>query len=61
MQSGLRVIVIRSGSTRGDMARTFLNLRDQIYDFLRQHRAPFIARLYHNRIEMWLSRADRAR
>ena len=58
MQSRLRVIVIRGGSTRAEMAGIFLNLRDQIYDFVRQHPAPFIARLYHNRIEMWLSQDD---
>lgn len=34
MESGLRVIVIRSGSARADMAKAFLDLRDQIYDFV---------------------------
>jgi hypothetical protein len=55
MHSQSRVIVIRSGSTRADMAQIFLNLREQIIDFLRQNPAPFIARLYRDRIEMWLS------
>lgn len=58
MRSGLRVIVIRSGSTRAQMAQIFLDLREPILDFLQQHPAPFISRLYHDRIEMWLSRDD---
>ena len=58
MDSGLRVIVIRSGSARADMATVFLDLRDQIYEFVRENPAPFIARLYRDRIEMWLSRGD---
>jgi hypothetical protein len=58
MQSRLRVIVIRGGSTRAEMAKIFLNLHEQIIDFLEQNPAPFIARLYHNRIEMWLSQDD---
>ena len=40
------------------MAQIFLNLREPIIEFLHQNTAPFIARLYHNRIEMWLSRDD---
>jgi len=40
------------------MAQIFLNLREQISDFLRQNPAPFIARLYRDRIEMWLSQDD---
>ena len=55
MDSGLRVIVIRSGSRRAEMAQIFLNMREQIIEFLRQNPAPFIARLYRDRIEMWLS------
>lgn len=58
MASGLRVIVIRSGTTHAEMARIFLDLREQIIDFLRQHPPPFITRLYRDRIEMWLSRDD---
>ena len=58
MESGLRVIVIRSGTTHAEMAQIFLNLREQISDFLRQNPAPFIARLYRDRIEMWLSQDD---
>ena len=56
MESGLRVIVIRSGSTHAEMAQIFLSLREQIIAFLRQNPAPFIARLYRNHIEMWLNR-----
>ncbi len=55
MRSGLRVIVIRSGSTRAEMALTFLDLHERIIHFLEHNPAPFIARLYHNRIEMWLN------
>ena len=58
MQSGLRVIVIRGGSTHAEMAQIFLSLRDQIIEFLRNNPAPFIARLYRDRIELWLSRDD---
>ena len=58
MESGLQVIVIRSGNRRAEMAQIFLNLREPIIEFLHQNTAPFIARLYHNRIEMWLSRDD---
>lgn len=58
MASGLRVIVIRSGSTHAEMARIFLDLREQIIHFLQQHPAPFIARLYRDRIELWLGRDD---
>ena len=58
MGSELRLIVIRSGSTHAEMAQIFLNLREQIMDFLQQNPAPFIARLYRDRIEMWLSRDD---
>ena len=41
MQSRLRVIVIRGGSTRAEMAKIFLNLHEQIIDFLEQNPAPF--------------------
>ena len=58
MESGLQVIVIRSGNRRAEMAQIFLNLREPIIEFLRQNPAPFIARLYRDRIEMWLSRDD---
>lgn len=58
MDSGLQVIVIRSGNRRAEMAQIFLNLREPIIAFLRQHPPPFIARLYRDRIEMWLSRDD---
>ena len=58
MSSGARIIVISSGNARAEMAQIFLNLREQITDFLQQNSAPFIARLYRDRIEMWLSRDD---
>ena len=56
MNSGARIIVISSGTARAEMARIFVELHDQILGFLRENRPPFIARLYHDRIEMWLSR-----
>jgi hypothetical protein len=58
MQSRLRVIVIRGGSTRAEMAKIFLNLHEQIIDFCEQNPAPFIARLYVNRVEMWFNHDD---
>ncbi len=56
MQHGDRVIIIRASGTRAEMAQIFLSLHDQIIEFLRRNPAPFIARLYRDRIEMWLSR-----
>ena len=56
MEHGGRVIIVRASGTRADMAQIFLNLREQIIDFLRRNPAPFIARLYHDHIEMWLNR-----
>ena len=58
MRNNGRAIVIRVNGTRAEMAQIFLNLREQIIEFLRQNPAPFIARLYRDRIEMWLSRDD---
>ena len=58
MRNGGRVIIIRASGTRAEMAQTFLDLREQIIDFLGQNPAPFIARLHRDRIEMWLSRDD---
>lgn len=58
MQHGGRVIIIRASGTRAEMAQIFLNLRDQVIELLRRNPAPFIARLYRDRIEMWLSRDD---
>ncbi len=58
MGSGTRMIVICSGSTRAEMAEIFLASRDRVLAFLRENDAPFIARLYRSRIEMWLSRDD---
>ncbi len=58
VQHGGRVVIIRANGTRAEMAQIFLNLREQIINFLSQNPAPFIARLYRDRIEMWLSRDD---
>ena len=44
--------------TLAEMAQIFVGLREQITNFLRQNPAPFIARLYRDRIEMWLSHDD---
>ena len=56
MNSGSRMIVICSGNTRAEMAEIFLASRNRILAFLRNYEAPFIARLYRNRIEVWLNR-----
>ena len=58
MQHGGRAIIIRASGTRAEMAQIFVGLREQITNFLRQNPAPFIARLYRDRIEMWLSHDD---
>ena len=58
MQHGGRAIIIRASGTRAEMAQIFVSLREQIMDFLYRNPAPFIARLYRDRIEMWLSRDD---
>lgn len=58
MISGSRMIVICSGKTRAEMAKIFLASLRRVLAFLHQNDAPFIARLYHNRIEMWLSREN---
>ena len=58
MHHGGRVIIIRASGTRAELAHIYLNLRDQILDFLRRNPAPSIARLYRDRIEMWLGRDD---
>ncbi len=55
MTSGSRMIVICSGDTRAEMAEIFLESRNRILAFLQRNDAPFIARLYRNRIEMWLT------
>ena len=58
MNSGARIIVVSSGTTRAEMARIFLGLHDQILRFLHENESPFIARLYRDRIEMWLNLDD---
>ena len=58
MNSGARIIVISSRTARAEMARIFVELHDLILGFLRENQPPFIARLYRDRIEMWLSRDD---
>lgn len=58
MRSGARIIVISSGTARAEMARIFLELHDQILRFLHENEPPFIARLYRDRIEVWLSQND---
>ena len=58
MESDARMIVIRSGDTREEMAQIFLASCHRVQGFLREHDPPFIARLYRNSIEMWLNRGD---
>ena len=55
MNSVSRIIVICSGDTRAEMAEIFLASRNRILAFLRQNDAPFIARLYRTRVEVWLN------
>ena len=55
MLSNAAVISLVSGSSHGEKAAIFLACREIIIDFLRLHEPPFIARLYRDRIEMWLN------
>ena len=59
MAAGLGVIVLVSGNTHSEKAAIFLQSRTRIVHFVRHHEPPFIARLYRNRIELWLPRQDR--
>ena len=58
MGSNAAVIILAGGYTHSEMAEMFLSARNSVLDFLRQYQPPFIARLYRDRIEMWLSRDD---
>ena len=56
MEANLGVIVLVSGNTHLEKATIFLQSRNRIVNFIRRHEPPFIARLYHNRIELWRGR-----
>lgn len=58
MQSNAAIIILASDYTHHRLAENFLAARELIVNFVRQNPAPFIARLYRDRIEMWLSRDD---
>ncbi|MCE2501796.1 MAG: hypothetical protein J4G13_13185 [Dehalococcoidia bacterium] len=58
MGSNAAVIILAAGYTHPEMAEMFLSARRLVLEFLRYHEPPFIARLYRNRIKMWLSRDD---
>ena len=53
MAANLGVIVLISGKTHPEKAAIFLQSRNRIINFIRQHEPPFIARLYRNRIDLW--------
>ena len=52
------VIILASDYTHQQLAENFLAARELIVNFVRSNRPPFIARLYRDRIEMWLSQND---
>ena len=52
MASNLGVIVLVSGKTHPEKAAIFLQSRNRIINFIRQHEPPFIACLYHNSIRL---------
>ena len=56
MGAGLGIIVLVSGHTHLEKAEIFLRSRRRIVNFIRQNEPPFIARLYRDRIELWLDR-----
>ena len=56
MRAGLGVIVLVSGHTNREKAEIFLHSHRRIINFIRHNEPPFIARLYRNRIELWLNR-----
>jgi len=55
MRSGSRMLVIRGGDARAEMAQIFLASRNRLLAFLAENNAPFIARMYRSRITTWLS------
>ena len=57
MGAGLGIIVLVSGRTHREKAEIFLRSRRRIVNFIRQNEPPFIARLYRDRIELWLDRS----
>lgn len=59
MAANLGVIVLVGRKTHPEKAAIFLQSRDRIINFIRQHEPPFIARLYHNRIELWFPSDNR--
>ncbi len=58
MQSNAAIIILASDYTHPQLAENFLAARASIINFVRSNRPPFIARLYRDRIEMWLSQDD---
>ena len=56
MGSNAAVLILVSSHAHPELASYFLACRDLIVDFLQNHDPPFIARLYRDRIEMWLNR-----
>ena len=55
MRSGSRMIAIRVGDARAEMAEIFLASRSRVLTFLEQNNSPFVARMYRNRIAIWLN------
>ena len=58
MRSSAAVLILVSSHAHPELANYFLACRELIVNFLRNHGTPFIARLYRNRIEAWLSWDD---
>ncbi len=57
-ESNAAIIILASDYTHHRLAENFLAARELIVHFLLSNEPPFIARLYRDRIEMWLSRDD---
>ena len=60
IQSNAAIIILASDYTHHRLAENFLAARELIVHFVRSNEPPFIARLYRDRIEMWLSRDELA-
>lgn len=56
--SNSAIIILASDYTHQQLAANFLAARELTLSFVRSNKPPFIARLYRDRIEMWLSRDD---
>ena len=55
MQSNAAIIILASDYAHQQLAENFLAARELIVHFVRSNQPPFIACLYRDRIQMWLS------